>query len=96
MYLGYKAHDVPFKTCIKCPRRQLDTLPEEEHMHKQSVYCRSIRFEQARTSCDVCCDKQSSCGRCKWIWADYTDNPEENIKAQRENEERDKIDSNLT
>ena len=113
VYFGYKAHDVPFKTCIKCrgknkpkikcPHCQLDILPEEEHMHKQSVYCRSIRYEQARTNCDVCCDKKSSCGRCKWIWAAYeplvkyyTDNPEENVKAQKENEEINKIMLNLT
>ena len=40
LYFGYKAHDVPFKTCIKCrgknkpkikcPRCQSDILPEEE------------------------------------------------------------------
>eukprot|EP00971_Amphidinium_carterae_P117365 2324903-Amphidinium_carterae.1 len=58
LYFGYKTYDVPFKTCVQCRGRNktkircekcgLGILPDEKHMHQESVYCRSVAFDKAK------------------------------------------------
>eukprot|EP00971_Amphidinium_carterae_P162649 3224604-Amphidinium_carterae.1 len=44
----------------------LDRLPEEKHMHKNSVYCRSVALDKAKGVCVICCKGAYSCGRCQY------------------------------
>ena len=103
VYFGYKNNQgVPFKTCFKCrskgkpkttcERCGLDILPEEKHIHNESVYCRKQALEQHKRNCKVC-NKTSICALAWCIHANYqegvkrfTENPDLNIKQQQHQE----------